>query len=251
MLGKRLCKLTLLALLYTLATPSVYATALYDALASATLTIESIDNLDDPDNLSELSISAEAMVLDDVALQNGNASAQSGESAQVDALDPTALEVDDSLSLHATASGDATGNGTADSAYLTNGLIELSNDSLSDTFEISFFFDYELLAAASVMDAGSEVASSSARIILSSLILDSLFDEEFVADTDLALEGDNDAFSLDFVLTLAPGESDLIDLTADAEGIAEAFGVVSVPTSSSLSLLAFGLLGIFGLRLKR
>ena len=221
----------------TLGASPARATALYDVLTSGTLTIEAITGGD----LSELLIEGQSSVFDTDALESGEALAEADGVTLPEEL--TEFGVGDSIDVLALASGEAgPGAGSADSFFFGDGFLDIFNQSTSATFTIDFLFDYTLSALALVDDPVAEFAFGlSALSLIADSVDDVLVDEIVEANTDFALSGGTVSDVLSFSLMVAPGESDLLTLTADADGSAVSEGVAAVPAPSALALMALGL----------
>lgn len=219
------------------------STALYDAVASATLTVDSIINTTGS-GLGELLIQGQALVFDEDAVAVGDATAVANGSV-LPSL-PLDLGIGDDIDLLAAVSGDAgatAGSGTSDAFFLTDGSVTLENQSATDTFEVAFTLAYAAAASALVDDLINEFALSLAALSLETTSGGTLLDEVIAADTVGGLPGDLVADSVSFTLMLTPGQTDAVFLLADAEGIAIAEAAVAEPATLGLMALGVALLG--------
>jgi hypothetical protein len=207
------------------------ATAIFESFSGATLSITSIENLTSPGSLASLTISGDSDVIAEEALFNGNALAGTGSRVSVTGASPF-LE----LSHIAGAAGTADPVGTAEAFVLTDGFLSFANSSPTDTFLILLLLDYQLTAAASVNNAATEDAFSSAfvNLLSESSIID--FSSRVRADALLGPASDADDAQQLFQLFVGPAGADTVFLSAFADGFAEAVPD-SVPEASTVSLL--------------
>ncbi len=223
------------------------ASAIYSAVAEARLEITGIVNLTgDPGDLTGLSIEAEALIfdLDEFVIPPGIASA-SGFSEVVG--DPAGLVVGGGPDQMSGVSGSAGQGGFAESFHQTDGIVDLANASLTDSFEIMFQVTYALFAAANADDPLYEDAFAVA--ILDVFDAHGFVDTGFeaVADTFFGPAGDAVIDVLAFSIVLTPGGTNTLTMYVDAEGTA----VSDIHEPATLALFGLGLAGLGFLRRRR
>lgn len=213
------------------------ATAIYAADATATLRVVGISG-GDPASLIITGLDIPPCSCGDAYFE-GNAIAVHSGSADIVGTDPANLAVGEGADLAAHASGSASPDGYGDSYHSPEASIDVHNLSATETFTIDFRLDWSLFADASAGNPLAEYAYALADVYAESLA-DILLDELVDSDTEFgpfgpqALSG-----TLLFSLTVAPGESDYVDIFADAAGVAD-----SVPAPSTQGLLAIGFLAL-------
>ena len=225
-----------------LAAGSVQATAISDASASATLTIESITSAGGTDPAGVLFIDLFDSVVyieDPFTLGNATATPVGTATPTVDSLagdPPSPLAVGDTVALSATATASADATGLADPLAGTFLAIDLFNDS-ADSFTVEFSLAWSVAASASVDDTAREDAFSLAvvEVFNSTFILDEVF--EASADALFGPPAASDGGVLSFSIVLDAFEGDSLTVFADASAVASA-----VPAPASLLLAGTGLL---------
>ncbi len=208
------------------------ATAIFDASSSATLSITGIENLTSPGSFLGLGVSGQSEVIAEEALFHGNATASTDSGAEVIGATPFL-----GLDQLAAAEGTAEAVGTAEAFVLTDGFLAFENTSPTDSFLITLMLDYALSAAATVDDASSEDAFSSAFVDLISESPSIDFFSIVVADALLGPPSSDESGQLFFELLVGPGGSDTVFLSTFANGFADAFQVPEASTLSSTALL--------------
>jgi hypothetical protein len=150
-----------------------YAIALYTAQASATLTVESIENLTNPGDLTGLTVDAYGGMVRTDEVFFGNASASGEGFGDENFGNFPALQEGDSISQEASTSGNTGAGGGFASSFAGpgDGFFEIFNNSPTATFALSLTLDYTLRALASETRVG-ESAGAVARV--SSLVSDEL-----------------------------------------------------------------------------
>jgi len=219
-------------------TQDARALALYSASASGTLTIVSATNFDTPGDFTDLTITGDAFVPIDDVFTDGSGIATTGGFADV-LGDPLDIMIGDGLDQLSEVDGSASAVGYAESTHLTDGLLDLTNGSATDTFEIFFELAYSLSASASVGDPATEDAYAEATIdLLDDLGFVDVF-ETVLADALFGPPSDSLSDVVFFSIILAPGEIDSLALLSDADGFADA-----IPVPPTLALLAVGLVAL-------
>ena len=236
----------ILALSLVVGFPAIcHAVGIYDAITLMDLTITGASNSSGPlgSKPNDLLISGDARVVDADAIVNGNAFADQFADAMVIGNDPNHLDFNDGLSQQAIATGDAT-LGLASSFAFTEGILEINNTSSTESYRVGFETDWSYLVETSITDPLTDFPSALSEIRLVSTMLGSLFDISVTAST-LGGEFFSDMSVFPFSVLLAPGESDVLTLTANAAGIATAGPAPApVPEPSTLALMIIGLIGM-------
>lgn len=240
-IGKRCTAGLGLLLLLAFSGAPAQATAIYAATASAVLTIQSISGGD----LANLSIEGSAEIADEDSMMSGNATASTDGSASPSGS--TVLGVNDSINLMAMANGSADPVGNATSFFLTDSEVEIENLSLDETFQIDFLLEYTLSAQADVDNLASETANALAIVAIETELLGILFEQMLQANPDQGLPNDSLTDTFQFSIIVAPEESEVVNLLADAEGLADAAEgpiVIDVPAPAALPLFLVALAGL-------
>ncbi len=240
LIGKRCAAGLGLLLLLAFSGAPAQATAIYAATASAVLTIQSITGGD----LANLSIEGSAEIADEDSMMSGNATASTDGSASPSGS--TVLGVNDSIDLLAMANGSADPVGDAMSFFLTDSEVEIENLSLDETFQIDFLLEFTLSAQADVDNLASETANAFAIVAIETELLGILFEQALQANPDQGLPNDSVTDTFQFSITVAPEESEVVNLLADAEGQASAEEgpvIIDVPAPAALPLFLVALAG--------
>lgn len=160
--------------------------------------------------------------------------------------DGSASFLGDGLDQEALVSGTATPSVIASAFYFTDGDLTLENNSVSETFTVSFTFDYALTASA---NAGNlEDAFAVAAVQLSTLTSLVVY-EVLVADTLFGEPGGFISDGLSFEVSVGPGETQDLFLLVDAEGTA--VSAVPAPAALPLAATALAVLGAVGARRRK
>ncbi len=236
----------ILALSLVVGFPSIsHAIATYNAITLVDLSITGAANSTGllASTPNDLVISGDARVVDAEAIVFGNVFADQFADALVIGNDPNNLDLNDGLSQQAIATGDAT-LGTAASFAFTEGLLEINNTSSTESYRVAFETDWSYLVETSITNPLTDSPSALSEIRLVSTILGSLLDISVsTPSTDAAFFSEMSVFP--FSVLLAPGESDVLTLTANAAGIATAGPAPApVPEPSTFALMIIGLLGM-------
>ena len=240
-IGKRCAAGLGLALVLTFAGAPAQATAIYTASASAVLTVQSING----GELSNLSITASTEITDENSMSGGNGTASTDGSAIPSGS--TVLSPGGTINLMAMANGSADPVGNAMSFFLTDSEIEIENLSDNETFEIDFLLEYTLSAQADVDNLASEDANALSTVAVETELLGILFELALQANPDQGLPNDSVTDTFQFSIVVAPEDSEVINLLADAEGQATAEDgpvVVDVPAPAALPLFLVALAGL-------
>ncbi len=236
----------ILALSLVVGFPTIsQAIATYDAITLVDLTITGSANSAGPlaSKPNDLLISGDARVVDADAIMTGNAFADQFADTMVIGNDPNNLDLNEGLSQQAIATGDAT-QGLASSFAFTEGILGINNTSSTESYRVDFLVDWSYLVETSITDPLTDSPSALSEIRLVSTILGSLLDVSVTAST---LGGDffSDMEIFPFSVLLAPGESDVLTLTANAAGIATVGAAPApVPEPSTFALMIIGLIGM-------
>lgn len=232
----------LLCSLLTFNINSAYADAIAEASVLATLKVTDINNLTNPGDLTDLSITGTS---DDITaeieeegegLGFGN---NGGDTSSITLSGKTINMGVDSLLLQlASAESNTLLDSETSALIATEGVIDLVNDSLTDTFEIAFSFDYSISVLATITDLFLEDALSIAQVSLFDDVFDIDISELLIAGSFIDLESDFISESHSFILTLAPDSSNELFL-----GVAAATLTITndVPEPSVFILLTLGL----------
>ena len=240
-IGKRCAAGLGLTLMFIFAGAPAQATAIYAATASAVLTIQSITGGD----LTDLSIEGSAEIVDEDSMFSGNGTAATDGSASPSGS--TLLGIADSIDLLAMANGSADPVGDAMSFFLTDSEVEIQNLSVDETFQIDFLLEYTLSAQADVDNPASEDANALATVAVETELLGILFEQTLRANPDEGLPNDSVTDTFQFSIIVAPEGSEVVNLLADAEGLAAAVEgpvVIDVPAPAALPLFLVALAGL-------
>lgn len=194
-----------------------------------------------------LVIEGDAVLVDRLAVAEGDASAEAPWSAAVRGADPFALQLGDGLGQGAGAAGSAAlpATGRSEALAATDGIVFVDNRSASETFRVGFTLDWAWSLDVARDDPGAETARADVTLLLGSLSGGTLFGflEEAVAGPAPSVRSDAGSFSGELVL--GPLDFDELGLVADASGIATA---VPEPSASMLVAMALAMLGAFPAR---
>lgn len=158
--------------------------------------------------------------------------------------DPLGLGVGFDISLNTYAEAAAQATGFAELGSLAFGFVDLANDSVSDSYTVSYGLSYTLDSAAST-GFGLSDAFTVASLSLGQDGIQ-LFNSSTFADALIGPATDSDTGTFLFSVSLAPGESASLTLRANSFGVVEA-----VPVPAALPLLGSGLVALFGLARRR
>ena len=227
------------------------AAALFFSSAQATLEITDI-SAPGPDVM--ISATVDELPFEQTA---GTATASSVPIAMVDGVDPFDLGLGDGLSLSSMSNGSAMGMGDALADTMTEGMIFIDNQS-NVAVSVSFTFEFDLNADASVMDPFAEFAFAMAQFDVLSASTDvagmplvDLF-ERVESDSDLGGGPAPLTGTLNFDVTVAAGQSEIITARTGALALGASMAAVALPAPPAAWLLALGLLGLFyGRRVRR
>jgi hypothetical protein len=213
----------------------VGATAIFDASAVATLTIQEIG----PDVTAE----GDAFVFDHGSFTFGPA-ASATDSPGAWVLGSNPFGTGDGISQSGMVSGQA-GPEEAFAFAQTDGVIVFENLS-ADEIVVQLMLDYALSAMVSSEFADEDAAAEASVILYSGdFLID--FEAAVSADTLFGPSSDSASSTASFGLLLAPGQRQTIVMLVDAAGFALSFH--EAPEPSTLGLLALG--GIFAERARR
>ena len=215
--------------------PAAATAASYDATAELTLTLVSVTDTTGADWLQGgWNVNAEGFLESESAVSFDAATASNG----WDIVPFTALDVGDSITQTASASGTAT-NGFAESDVFTALDIFVANE-LQEL--LTFTFDFSLTTDAATTAAGGSANANALVDVWNPGIVDILSDVAASGDETLScLEGCSGLFSID----LANG-FEYIEGFIDASGGADA-----VPVPAAVWLFGSGLLGLIGVARRR
>ncbi len=224
--------LTLGALSFGFA-PAAMAISTYDALASFSLTLENVTDVNGNQVTTGWTVDALGDDFGGVFLDSFGDASATGEAMVVDPA--VSMNISDSILQYSTASGTATA-GYAYTSALTDLAIDVANTSGQG---LSFSFSYNV-----TLEAFTEalVAGDSALADAGVDFLDDLGAVDILATVD-AVDGSTDSFALNgiFAFDLADGGFNLITGTVDSSGEANA-----VPVPAAVWLFGSGLLGLVG-----
>jgi len=227
--------LALCALSFVFA-PAAATAASYDATSELTLTLVSVTDVTGADWLQGgWNVNAEGTLESESTVDSGVATASNG----WDIVPFTALNVGDTITQSASASGTAT-NGFAESDVFTALDIFIANE-LEDL--LTFTFDFSLTTDAATTATGGSANANALVDVLDDLgFVDIYSDVAASGDETLScLLGCSGSFSID----LANG-FEYIDGIIDASGGADA-----VPVPAAVWLFGSGLLGLIGVARRR
>ncbi|MCB1740575.1 MAG: hypothetical protein KDK91_09410 [Gammaproteobacteria bacterium] len=214
--------------LFASAAPAAISTGFgYEASAEIEVTMLGVSNLTSPGSLDDL------YVISSVLTGQDSAGANAVNVSSLMAHDPLAVGQSVSLSAHTSALGQA------DSLLDLSGLIDLLNDSTTDTYEVELSIGYKLAASVSVDDDS-----------IQSVVADSyleIFDDLGEIDVFEVVSAESGWFSddpvddgLTLTLTIAPLDSNTLSLNVAAIG--SAVTTVPLPASVWMFMAASGLL---------
>ena len=244
---------SLLALSLSLFAGFAHANAIYDAHADALLSIDAVTNLTNAGDLSAFLVGGNVFLENEGSSKYGNV--QTSYYGVIDlqsssAADPGLLS----------QSSDAHGNAyplpdimsIAESHHSSLGEFNLTNLSSTDSFQIDFSLVYNLAVNAALSSILNENAYSNAFVRLIDTLLLVNLDQTLSADAKGILAPVQNAFgdTLQFSITLLPGEFDRLTLNVLARGNSES-KAESVPEPATLYLLAGGLIGLANWRHRR
>jgi len=224
------------------------ATAIYDAVAQASLTINAITNQTNPGDLSGLSITGDAYLVNEGSTTVGNAQATYGGTIDLQdssASNPGWLRQDSEAHGNAEAPPQLSA-GT--SFHISHGEFNLRNDSATDSFQIDFSLVYSLAVGAGVTNILGENAFSEAYVRLLDDLLQINEDRALIADA-LGVLGPSivsDGATILFSIILGPNQFDRLSLDVSAQGSA-----TSVPEPAISYLLGGGMLGLIAVLRRR
>jgi len=202
------------------------AIATFDAFASATLSIESVNNPDD------LFVFTDAFVFDFDDFGFGLATA----TAAGDATNPGDPLLSQNASVSGTASPTPALPGSLAGAFFeTDGFVEFENLG-TETLELDLALSWAVGAVASVTTPGGESAFAEAFVDLSGAEFFSVIVDAF---TDIGDVGGAETGVFEFSLSLAPGEFTDLTLLVDASGNGS-----SIPVPATLPLFGLAALGV-------
>lgn len=220
-----------------------HATAVYDATAQASLTIDAITNLTNPGDLTGLSITGWTNPENGGSTTFGNA--QATFDGLIDLQDSTASSpgwLRQESEAHGNAEAPPQLN-IASSFHDSQGAFELRNDSPTDSFQIDFSLVYDLAVGAGVTSLLTESAFAEAYIRLIDDLLQIDVDETLIADAlgVLGPGSDSKGDTILFSITLDPNTFDRLSLEVAASGLAQA-----VAEPDMMPLFGIGLFGLAG-----
>lgn len=239
-IGKRCAAGLGLLLLLAFGGAPAQATAIYAATASAVLTVQSITGND----LTGLNIEGSAEIANEESMSSGTGTASTDGSANVSVS--TSFGVGDSINLLAMANGNADPVGDAMSFFLTDSEIEIENPS-NDIVTIVFSLEYALSSQATVDSPTTETAFGLAIVEVETELLGLQFEDMLRADTEQNLPSDSFGDTVSITIEVAAGETEIVNLLADASGGATAEEgpvVVDVPAPAALPLFLVALAGL-------
>ncbi len=224
------------------------AIATYDAITLVDLTITGAANSAGPlaSKPNDLLISGDGRVVDADATIFGNVFADQFADAMVMGNEPNDLDFNEGLSQQAIVTGEAS-MGTAASFALTEGILEINNISSTENYNVDFEVDWSYLVETSITNPISEIATAISEIHLMSTNLGSLLDITVSSDSDFGGGLFFNSSVFPFSVPLAPGESDVLTLTVNASGVADAVTAAPntpVPEPSTFALMIIGLIGM-------
>lgn len=220
-----------------LANTTAQAAAIFDALASLTLTVTDIQTAD-PGNLSIL---GQASVDQTFTSTGGNGPATANQSTVATPAAQTALGIGDSVTLSAATNGSASNGGNASGDVRVSGTVDILNASFFADATVFFRATYQASVTATVDVLGTQIASALALIDLFIQPATPLVTESLFADAGGNSDNPVDSF-FDFSVSIPAffgGET--LGFSVRADGSAAA--AVPVPAPVFLLLpLAAGLL---------
>ncbi len=236
----------ILALSLVVGFPTIsHAIATFDAITLVDLNITGAANSSGTltSKPNDLLISGDTRVIDADAIVSGNAFADQFADAIVIGNDPNNLDLNDSLSQQAIATGNAT-LGLASSFVFTEGILKIDNTSSTESYRVDFDTDWSYLVETTITDPINDFPSALSEIQLVSTILGSLL---AISVNTPSMGGAffSEMSVLPFSVLLAPGQSDILTLTANAAGLATAGAAPApVPEPSTFALMIIGLIGM-------
>lgn len=216
----------------------------YRAGAAIEVTLTDIVNLNNPGNLSELVLQLSGGSEQDYLSVAGNGVADRTNTLTLNGLSDLSpsngLTTGDVIDLSVTATGSTSSSfGEAESIAAVAAVLDIFNDSATDSYALSFDIRYRLSALAEVDQESSQSASAASFIeigddegglsILDQLLVEAAFGPASPAEDFTSV-----------TLTLLPFASNSLHLSANAEGAAAS--VVPLPAAAWLFAAAlFGL----------
>ncbi|GJL66116.1 MAG: hypothetical protein NPIRA05_10870 [Nitrospirales bacterium] len=190
-------------------------------------------------------IAGNASVIAQESMITGNAFADQFADAAVIGQNMNDLSVGNGLSQQAIVTGEAL-MGTALSLAFTQGILSINNFSQTESYTIDFEADWSYLVDANATHTNVQFATAVSEIFLESDRDHSVLDLTVSADSDFMSGLLTDNGTQPFSIYLLPGESDVLNLTVNAAGVATA--TAPVPEPSTLVLFGLGLLGTVFMR---
>ncbi|GJL52594.1 MAG: hypothetical protein NPIRA01_38210 [Nitrospirales bacterium] len=178
----------------------------------------------------DLLIAGNASIIGQEFMLTGNAFADQLADAAVNGINTNDLVISDGLSQQAIAAGEAI-MGTAASFALTQGILAINNLSQTESYTIDFEADWTYLVDASITHVHTQFATALSEISLESHLHRSLFDLTVSSDSDLGGGLLTDNKTQAFSIFLLPGESDVLNLTVNAAGVATTAAPVPEPST--------------------
>ena len=226
----------MVAWLLLLGLDSSLAASNYTASSQAVLSLEGVQNLTQP-NAGTVELSLQATVLNEMApLSEGGAAVaiNTGVIEPAFATGPINVGIGDALRQHAAVNGSGTEASMQRSALLTEGFLDVRNDSTTDTFVLQLKLTYSVTGLATVGDPFVEDAFSTASVTVHDALnqlqypsgvttSDGVFAASVIADGLFGLTQDTTANELLMTLDIAPGTVNVIRVFADADGRAGSF----------------------------
>jgi hypothetical protein len=228
-----------------------HANAIYNAFADASLTIDSISNQTNQNDLAGLSIIGDVRLLNEGSSNFGNA--QASRNGVTDLQDSGASSPGWLLHQSSDVLGYADASpqqNIAGSYHSSKGEFNLRNDSLTDSFQINFSLVYNLAIGASVTKPLDKTADAGALVGLIDDLLQINFEKDLTADALSILSLTDNPWSETqlFSITLEPGGFDRLSLNVSARGNAVS---APVPLPASAFFLGSGLVGLLGAAKRR
>lgn len=220
--------------------------AQYRAGAVIEVTLTDIVNLDNPGDLSALVLQLAGGSEQDYMSVAGNGAADRSHTVTLNGLTDlspsSGLTAGDVIDLGVTATGSTSASfGEAESIAAVAAVLDMFNDSATDSYALSFDIRYRLSALAEVDQESSQSASAASYIeivddqgglsILDQLLVEAAFGPASPAEDFTSV-----------TLTLLPFASNSLQLAANADGAAASV----VPLPAAMWLFAAALFGLSG-----